>query len=366
MDKTSLGDRMKMYEANSESRVMPKLPMIVRIDGRSFSKFTKGMKKPFDDDFRQAMVETTKYLVEKTQAKIGYTQSDEISLVLHTENLKSGSTMFDGRIQKIASNFASLATVKFLTEMQKRFPEKVAGDNLPTFDARVFAVPSKMEAYNCILWRVQDATKNSVSMLAHSEFSHKSLQGLSTNQKQYKLLTERDINWNDLPSGCKQGTFVRKEKFQMKLEQDKLDKIPLDKRPEGGLVTRGRMVEIEMPHFHSVTNPIEVIFDGAQPIVEKDTKDVEMTISIQFDTDEDFFLSSNLMNEKTTFLKKEFTDKDSAISFINSLNVENLNDRHFQSATQYLQAFKSDVLNAIDKSESISFGGNWEYSVDFY
>ncbi len=268
MDKTSLGDRMKMYESQTETRVMPRLPMIVRLDGRSFSKFTKGMKKPFDDDFRQAMVETTKYLVDKTQAKIGYTQSDEISLVLYTDNLKSGSTMFDGRVQKITSNFASMATVKFLTEMQKRFPEKVAGDNLPTFDARVFAVPSKVEAYNAILWRVNDAVKNSVSMLAHSEFSHKSLHGLSTGQKQYKLLTERDINWNDLPSGCKQGTFVRKEKVEVKLEQEKLDKIPADKRPENGMVIRGKMVEMDMPNFHKLSNAIDVIFDGAEPITE--------------------------------------------------------------------------------------------------
>ncbi len=105
-------------------------------------------------------------------------------------------------------------------------------------------------------------------MLAHSEFSHKSLHGLSTGQKQYKLLTERDINWNDLPSGCKQGTFVRKEKVEVKLEQEKLDKIPADKQPENGMVIRGKMVEIDMPNFHKLSNAIDVIFDGADPIIE--------------------------------------------------------------------------------------------------
>ena len=158
MDKTTLGDRIKSYEAATESRLLPQLPVVVRLDGRSFSKFTKGMKRPFDKDFRQAMVEVTKYLVEQTNAKIGYTQSDEISLVLHVDNLE-GSIMFDGRVQKIASNFASMASVKFLMEMQKRFPEKVDGTKtLPTFDARVFALPTKTEATNALVWR--DICKN--------------------------------------------------------------------------------------------------------------------------------------------------------------------------------------------------------------
>ncbi len=154
MDKTNLGDRMKQYEASTESRILPRLPVIVRLDGRSFSKFTKGMKKPFDESFRQAMIEVTKYLVEQTHAKIGYTQSDEITLVLYTENLQAGSVLFDGRVQKIASNFASMASVKFLLEMQKRFPEKVSVEKtLPSFDARVFPVPSKTEAVNNLVWR---------------------------------------------------------------------------------------------------------------------------------------------------------------------------------------------------------------------
>lgn len=265
MDKTSLGDRMKLYEAQTEQRILPRLPVIVRLDGRSFSKFTKGMKKPFDSEFQKAMVETTKYLIHESHAKFGYTQSDEISLVLYTDNLKSGSTIFEGRIQKIASNFAAMASVKFLTEMQLRFPHKISDKSMPTFDARVFVVPNKMEAYNCILWRTNDATKNSISMTAQSQFPHKALEGLSCNQMQYKLLTEKNINWNDFPSNQKQGVYIRKEKTKVKLEEDKLNKIPNDKRPEGGLVIRKKMKELNIPHFHKVKNPIEVIFNEAQP-----------------------------------------------------------------------------------------------------
>jgi tRNA(His) guanylyltransferase len=268
MDKTNLGDRMKQYESSTESRIIPRLPVIVRLDGRSFSKFTKGMKVPFDNDFRQAMIEVTKYLVEQTHAKIGYTQSDEITLVLYSENIQAGAVLFDGRVQKIASNFASMASTKFLLEMQKRFPEKVDGTKtLPSFDARVFPVPSQTEAVNNLVWRTQDASKNSVSMVAQNEFSHKELQGLSGKEMQFKLLTERDINWNDFSSNEKQGTYIRKERVQVKLDEERLAKIPVDKRPEGGIVTRGKMVEIDMPNFLKVTNRNEVVFEGEQPTI---------------------------------------------------------------------------------------------------
>lgn len=270
MDKTSLGDRMKGYESLTENRIMPRVPVIVRLDGRSFSKFTKGMQKPFDNEFRQAMIEVTKYLVEQTHAKIGYTQSDEISLVLY-DNAENASIIFDGRIQKIASNFASMASAKFLLEMQKRFPDKVDGSKtLPSFDARVFAVPNETEAANAIVWRVQDATKNSVAMVAQHHFSHKSLQNIDCLAMKEKLIKEKGIDWEkDFSSAQKQGVFIRKEIVSVKLEEEKLNKIPVDKRPEGGMVTRNKIVEIDMPDFLKVTNRTQVIFDGEMPSIEE-------------------------------------------------------------------------------------------------
>ncbi len=362
MDKTSIGDRMKMYESLTENRLMPRLPIVIRLDGRSFSKFTKGMKRPFDDDFRQAMVEVTKYLVEQTHAKIGYTQSDEISLVLYTDNIESGATMFEGRIQKIASNFASMASVKFLLEMQKRFPEKVSGNKtLPSFDCRVFTVPSKTEAANAIVWRVQDASKNSVAMVSQANFSHKELQGLSCKEQQYKLLTEKDINWNDFTSAQKQGVFVRKEKIQVVLEQEKLDKIPKDRQPEGGVVTRNKMVEMDMPNFLKVVNRTEVIFDGEEPKCEVDDTH---TIIIDFDTDDDFYLVSSIDNEKEVYVVKTFKNKPEAIDYINSLSVIKRNERHYPFAVKHLERFKREAIEAINSDTACYFGGNWEFSVN--
>ena len=271
MDKTQLGDRIKNYEKLHEQRLIPLLPIIVRLDGRSFSKFTKGMKRPFDNDFRTSMIETTKYLVEHTHAKIGYTQSDEISLLLHTDNV-NGTTMFDGRVQKIVSNFAAMTSVKFLTEMQKYFPERLTSGTLPTFDARVFVVPSKIEAYNAILWRVKDAVKNSISMVAHKEFSHKELHKLNSDEKLHKLLTERGIDWNAFPVDYKQGTFVRKENIVTEIDHDTLSKIPANKIPKDRTVVRSQIKVMDMLMFNQVNNPIEVLFDGAAPEYKSEEK----------------------------------------------------------------------------------------------
>lgn len=266
MDKTTIGDRMKDYESSTESRIIARLPVIIRLDGRSFSKFTKGMQKPFDTNFSEAMIEVTKYLVEQTNAKIGYTQSDEITLVLYSDNIENGTILFDGRVQKIASNFASMASTKFLMEMLKRFPDKIANSKtLPSFDARVFPVPSKTEAANNLVWRCQDASKNSVAMLAQFNFSHKSLQGLNCQDMQNKLLKEKNIDWNDLTSHQKQGSFVRRENVELTLDEEKLSKIPADKRPENGTVIRSKITLIDMPNFLQVKNKNEVIFDNATP-----------------------------------------------------------------------------------------------------
>jgi tRNA(His) guanylyltransferase len=266
MDKTQIGNRMKDYESLQESKIMKRIPIIVRLDGRKFSNFTKGMEIPFDKNFRESMVEVTKYLVTETDAIIGYTQSDEISLILYTENKRNGSVIFDGRVQKIASVFSSLAATKFLIEMQKRFPDKVSGEKLPSFDCRVFGVPDKDEACNAILWRVNDCVKNSVAMVAQSQFTSEELLGVNTNKMQEMLITKKDINWNDFSSGEKQGVFVRKEKFEVKLEKEILEKIPLDSRPENDIVVRNRVVSIDdMPNFGKVKNKIDFIFNKQKP-----------------------------------------------------------------------------------------------------
>lgn len=264
-DKTALGDRMKGYERiQTDLRFSCTKPVYARIDGRSFSKFTKGMNRPFDEGMSRAMIETTKYLVKETHASIGYTQSDEISLVWFADE-KTSKIFFNGRIQKMVSNLSSLATAFFMTEAMKKWPAKCSS-RLPSFDCRVFELPSLQEAANEFLWRELDATKNSISMAAHHFFGDKATWG-KTGEQKIQMMKDMGVDWNDYPAFFKRGTFVRNEQFEIELDAEELAKIPEKHRDVNKKAIRRRMVEMDVPSFRTVTNRVDVVFREAAPVV---------------------------------------------------------------------------------------------------
>lgn len=272
MTQDNLGDRMKLYERRETDRIVcPRLPIYARIDGRCFSKFTKKLNKPFDERFVKTMIDTTASLVHETNAIIGYTQSDEISLLWYNDK-PDGEIFFNGRIFKITSNLASLTTAFFIKHFCDYFDVDISNMfsqyGMPSFDCRVFELPSKTEAVNAILWRELDATKNAISSAAHSMFSHKSLQNLNGKQMQEKMWQEKNINFNDYPAYFKRGTFVRKEIIEYTPPQDVLDKIPQEYRELNNTVYRSRMVNFHLPKLSSVSNRVDVIFEKAEPIEE--------------------------------------------------------------------------------------------------
>lgn len=261
-----LGDRMKMYEGIEHGRVLiPRLPIYARLDGRCFSNFTRDMNRPYDERMTRCMVETTKYLVDETCAVMGYTQSDEISLAWHYPDPKS-QALFGGKVQKLVSVLASMATAEFMRLAIGSLYGPVHRMN-PTFDCRVFNLPNLEEATNAFLWRELDATKNAISMLADEYYSHNELQGKTGEQKQEMLFQEHGINFNDQPAFFKRGTFVRGITEERMLTEEGLAKIPEQHRPTAP-VLRSRIVELDMPKFRSVINRSAVIFDGADPITE--------------------------------------------------------------------------------------------------
>lgn len=260
-----MGDRLKMFEGIEANRILiPNLPICVRVDGRAFHTFTRGMNRPYDINMSNAMIETMKYLVKKTDACIGYVQSDEISLVLND----SKEPLFGGRIQKLTSIIAAMATAKFNDEIHKKYPEKP----LAEFDCRVWNVPSRTEAANTILWREFDATKNSISMAARSVYSDNQLLGKNSSEKQ-EMLWQKGINWDKYPVFFKRGTYARRVVMERKLTPDELKDLPehheARKNPDM-VFTRSEIKEIEMPIFSAVENREEVIFDGAEPKVKND------------------------------------------------------------------------------------------------
>ncbi|MNV54663.1 tRNAHis guanylyltransferase [compost metagenome] len=206
------GNRMKAYENVNRVYLPKRMPVIIRVDGRAFHTFTRGLTKPFSDELIHVMLETAKYLCENIQGcKLAYHQSDEISLLLTNYDDVNTESWFDNNIQKIVSNSASLATAKFNQLRQEFFPEKP----LALFDSRVFVLP-KEEVTNYFLWRQQDATKNSVSMVAQANFSQKQLQGLKGPQMQEKLFQEKGINWNNIETWKKRGACVVKKEVVVK------------------------------------------------------------------------------------------------------------------------------------------------------
>lgn len=235
---SELDKRMKgYYEEIPKIKLMRRTPVICRIDGKAFHTFTRGFQKPFDDILINSMQDTMKYLCENIQGCVlGYTQSDEITLVLVDYKKLNSSAWFDYEVQKMCSISASMATMafnKFFKIRVNNYTEYYyeawnhndeedkyintinnALDRGAMFDSRVFNIP-KEEVTNCLFWRQDDASKNSIQMVGQANFSHKELQGKSCNDIQNMLLTERDINWNDLPTYKKRGSCCIKENYEV-------------------------------------------------------------------------------------------------------------------------------------------------------
>ena len=233
-----LGIRMKtFYESAPKIHLMHRCPVAIRIDGRAFHTFTRGFQKPFDEILMKSMQETMQYLCENIQGCVfGYTQSDEITLILVDYKNLTSTAWFDYDIQKVCSIAASMATMAFnniFSKYVKKFDLELAyNDNgIDTeenrklleiytkavnkgamFDARCFNIP-KEEIANLIYWRQLDAMRNSVQAVGQANFSHKELQGKScANIKE--MLKEKGVDWDSLPLECQRGSCcVKKEQI---------------------------------------------------------------------------------------------------------------------------------------------------------
>jgi tRNA(His) guanylyltransferase len=262
----ALGDRMKLYEmAETGRRFMPLLPILARVDGRSFHTFTRGMRRPFDHDMTSCMIGTAVELASETNACMAYTQSDEITLAWHSTDIDS-QVWFDGRIAKMTSQLGALATLHFYLQVVKLMPEFAS--RLPTFDARVWQVPNRTEGANVFLWREWDCTKNSLTMAASEYYSHNELHGKNGSDK-HEMLHAKGVNWNDYPPVFKRGTFVQRRRVVRPFTTEELESLPPKHQARSNpdlAVERWRIAPIDMPPFGSVANREAVIFEGAEPI----------------------------------------------------------------------------------------------------
>ena len=220
-----LGLRMKtFYEQIPKTRLIRRVPVAIRIDGKSFHTFCKKFQKPFDEVLIKSMQQTMKYLCENIQGcVVGYTQSDEITLILIDYQKFTSQAWFDYEVQKICSIAASMATMAFNKYFSKyvnlyiydNYDDQYDADYVKVlinamekgamFDARCFNIP-KEEVCNLIYWRQLDASRNSIQMVGQANFSHRELQNKSCNDIQDMLMTQKGINWNDFPTHQKRGS----------------------------------------------------------------------------------------------------------------------------------------------------------------
>lgn len=269
----ALGDRMKEYESQTAHRLMPLVPAIARLDGRAFHSWTKGLNRPFDHSFTCIMTWVTEYLVEETNANIGYTQSDEITLIWHNTDPKS-QIFFNGRVSKMTSILAAMASTKFNQYADSMFTnEFLENKPLALFDCRVWNVPNPTEAINVLIWREKDATRNSLQMLAQSHFSHKQLQNKNSSQI-HDMLHEIGVNWNDLSSVYKKGTYIQRKTVSRPFTETEIEKLPPKHEAHTNpnlQIERTEYATLDVPPILKVDNKIDVFLNGKEPRILAET-----------------------------------------------------------------------------------------------
>ncbi len=243
--KDSLGNRMKQYENCFRQIFTERLPLILRIDGKSFHNYTKSCERPFDQKLINAMNEVAIYLCQNLQgAQLAYIQSDEISILINNYQTIKTQPLFDNNLNKIVSISAGLASAK-MTEQSVFIFGKT---KLATFDSRSFVLP-KEEVVNYFQWRQSDNTRNSVQMLARSLYSHKEC-NMKNNSQLQEMCFQKGKNWNDLATSLKRGRVVVKEQNIVSMINRKTQ--------QEEMITRSKwIVDNEIPIFFQDRNYIE-------------------------------------------------------------------------------------------------------------
>ena len=232
--KDDLGDRMKEYEKwSTESVIQKGTPFIARLDGRAFHSWTKGCKRPFDEDVTQVMTLTSEKLLKEFGANIAYTQSDEISLLFYIPEGSTSEYVFGGRRQKLESMMSAVASVEFNNQAKRT--RSLAHKQDGFFDCRVFPVPSLDEAINNLIWRQYDCVKNAITLAAYSKYSHKECLNKHSGEK-LEMLQAKGVNFEDYPGFFKYGTILRNEQVELTLDDAKLQQIPKAHRPTGPVI----------------------------------------------------------------------------------------------------------------------------------
>lgn len=264
MSHTDFDIRMKHYEKMNEKKLFGNLPVLARLDGKCFHSFCNDLEKPYDINFIRLIRLVTRELVEETNAKVGYCESDEISLCYYSDNLNS-QIFFDGKHSKMVSILAAMASVKFNKYLPEYLPNKV--NCYPVFDCRVWNVPTLEEAANCFVWRQHDSLRNSKSMSARAYYSHKECFEKSSSELQ-EMLFQKGINWNDYPPEFKRGSFFIRNKQYIPFSAIELEKLPEkhDARANPNMLVERTVIMDTFPDLLRINNRVGFLFNNERAI----------------------------------------------------------------------------------------------------
>jgi tRNA(His) 5'-end guanylyltransferase len=259
---------MKMYESINVNKLIPGLPVIARLDGRCFSSWTKDLMRPFDKDFRALMAASTEHLVEEARADIGYTQSDEITLIWRNEDISFETVFMKGKYHKMLSLLSSMLTSYFMYHLKNMIPKKQY--TMPQFDCRVWQVPTLGEACNILVWREEDAVRNSIQAVGQCFFSHKELHKKTLNDILDMLHNDKGMDWNAMLPEYKRGQYVFRRYLYGEFTEEEISALPEkhEARQNPDLqFTRSQIKRETLPRLTKILNRKEVLFHGEKPII---------------------------------------------------------------------------------------------------
>ena len=232
-----VGDRCKEAERRmlKVASISNEDSFIIRVDGRAFHTFTRGLHKPYDEDFHKCMKQAASTVLTQLKAQFAYVQSDEISYVFTAKGTDGFTHPFNGRKDKLLTVVASLTSVAFMKALDANVFLAGTSDRLPHFDARlvdVFGDEATIEdILHSVMWRENDAMRNSVAMLAQSVFSQKELQGKNI-AMQIEMLNQKMVPWMGQHEWARRGTYLRSVTETRPLTESERMRIPEAVRPD--------------------------------------------------------------------------------------------------------------------------------------
>lgn len=216
MSNIKLKDRIDSYQESSDYKLLNKVPLIISINGRAFSKLTSLLDKPYCIKFSECILSTMLRMCSEIEgALFAYQHNDEIVILVRNDQTLDTSPWYDNKLQKICSVTSSIATLHF-NNCANRIDLNLLGD--PLFTSQIFPVPNIMEAINTIIYKQQHNFQTSIQFACFYELLKRydkptikeMLNGLSMDEKIDLLHQECNINFNEYPSSFRRGSACYK------------------------------------------------------------------------------------------------------------------------------------------------------------